>query len=196
MKNLFLILICVFLFTACGGGVDSNKVAEIEQMIAAKDYESAQSISDGIVDNNDLKAIQVYDLCKLSICYAKLSDVQQQEDNMAKAAKCFKAATEMNADSVAAFITELPLEDVQYAMLLRNLTGSIGMPVDIEAEEPIEAEVGSESSTSEAEESPAEEPKEPQKDKKAKTTKKESKPKTSKEKSKQKTKKASKKTDK
>ena len=151
MKNLFLILTCVFLLTACGGGVDSNKVAEIEQMIAAKDYESAQSISDGIVDNNDLKAIQVYDLCKLSICYAKLSDVQQQEDNMAKAAKCFKAATEMNADSVAAFITELPLEDVQYAMLIKTLTGSIGAPINIEDEIDLEFE--------EIEEGEVEEPK-------------------------------------
>ena len=41
----------------------------------------------------------------------------------------------MNADSVAAFINELPIEDEQYVMLLKNLTGSIGMPINFDDEE-------------------------------------------------------------
>lgn len=151
MKNLFFKLICVLLLSACSSGVNTTDVAEIEQMIAEKDYESAQSMGDEIIEGNDLKTIQVIDLCRLSICYAKLSDNQQQEDNMAKAAKCFKAATEINADSVATFITELPLEDVQYAMLIKTLTGSIGAPINIEDEIDLEFE--------EIEEGEVEEPK-------------------------------------
>lgn len=135
MKNLFFKLICVLLLSACSSGVDTSEVAEIELMIAAKDYESAQSMCDEILEDDELKEIGLQDLCRLSICYVKLADNQQQEDNMAKATKCYKTATEMNADSVAAFINELPIEDEQYVMLLKNLTGSIGMPINFDDEE-------------------------------------------------------------
>lgn len=140
MKKLFLMLIGVLMLSACSGDVDTFKIAEIEQMIAANDYEAAQSVCDNIVEDEDLSAVQVRDLCKLSICFAKLSDRQQQEENMAKAAKCYKAAMEQNADSVNAIMAELPVEDVQYAMLLKNLSGLMGAPIDIEAEEPADSE--------------------------------------------------------
>lgn len=128
------------MLSACSNGVDIKEVSEIEQLLAAKDYESAQSMCDDIVDGADLKSLDLQSLCKLSIFYVKLSDNQHQEDNMAKATKCYQTATEINADSVSAFMTELPLDDAQYVMLLKNLSGMIGAPIEIDAEEPIDSE--------------------------------------------------------
>ena len=151
MKNLFFTLICVLLLSACSGSVSTADVAKIEQMIAMKDYDAAQSMCDNIVETDNLKSIQVRDLCKLSICLVKLSDSQNQEDNMAKATKCYKAATEINADSVNSIMAELPIEDTQYVMLLKNLTGLIGAPIEIDAEEPIESECSGDCATCENE---------------------------------------------
>lgn len=128
------------MLSACSNGVDIKEVSEIEQLLAAKDYESAQSMCDDIVDGADLKSLDLQSLCKLSIFYVKLSDNQHQEDNMAKATKCYQTATEINADSVSAFMAELPLDDAQYVMLLKNLSGMIGAPIEIDAEEPIDSE--------------------------------------------------------
>ena len=57
MKNLFFKLICVLLLSACSSGVNTTDVAEIEQMIAEKDYESAQSMGDEIIEGNGFRHI-------------------------------------------------------------------------------------------------------------------------------------------
>ena len=75
MKKLLYMLIGVLMLSACSSGVDTKDMSEIEQMLAAKDYEAAQSMCDDIVDDADLKAIDLQSLCKLSIYYVKLSDI-------------------------------------------------------------------------------------------------------------------------
>lgn len=171
MKKLLYILIGVLMLSACSSGVDTKDMSEIEQLLAVKDYEAAQSMCDDIVDDADLKAIDLQSLCKLSIYYVKLSDNQHQEENMAKATSCYKAATEINADSVSAFMAELPLDDAQYAMLLKNLSGMIGAPIEIDAEEPIESECSGDCDNCEDKCDAADVEKKAESDKKAKAKK-------------------------
>ncbi len=131
MKKLFLILIAMLILMACSESVDTNKVSAIEQFIADKNYESAQDICDDIADDADLKEISINELCRLSLAYAKLAEKSKEDANMAMATKCYREALSMNADSVAIFFAEIPVDDVQFGEMLKALSGAIDTPCDI-----------------------------------------------------------------
>ncbi len=131
MKKLFLILIAILTLTACSESVDTNKVSAIEQFIADKNYESAQDICNDIADDADLKEISINELCRLSLAYAKLAEKSKEDANMAMAIKCYREALLMNADSVAAFFAEIPVDDMPFGEILKALSGAIDTPCDI-----------------------------------------------------------------
>ncbi len=124
------------MLSACSRGIDADKMAELEQMMFSKDYVSAQEACDEIVAVEDLKEIPIKDLCGLAVIYAKLSEYQSQEENMAKATKCYRSARSVNADSVALFMAELPMEDVQYGEMLKNIAILMDSPLEIHDGEP------------------------------------------------------------
>ena len=117
--------------TACSKSVDSNNVSAIERFITNKNYESAQNICDDIADNADLKEISINELCRLSLAYAKLAEKSKEDANMAMATKCYREALSMNADSVAAFFAEIPVDDVQFGEMLKAFSSAIDTPCDI-----------------------------------------------------------------
>ena len=128
MKNIVILLLSIFALSSCGGGIDTNAVAQVEELMAQNSYESAQKLCDNITDVENLEEIPVMDLCHLSLVYVKLSEQMNEVENMAKATKCYHAASLMSADSVEAYISELPVEDIQYAEMLRRLSDMIDAP--------------------------------------------------------------------
>lgn len=141
MKAAFKILLITLLLTSCGGNrtIDDSAITDVEIMISAKDFESAQSACDDMIEGKDLKQIPVRNLCQLSVFFAKLSEQQNQEDNMANATKCYRAARSLNADTTAKYFSELPMEDIQYAELLKNLANLMDSPMEIRDSEPCDS---------------------------------------------------------
>lgn len=141
MKAIFKILFITLLFTSCGGSraIDESAMNDVEVMMSAKDFEAAQSVCDDMIEGKDLNQIPIKDLCRLSILYSKLSEQQNQEDNMATATKCYRAARALNADSVAKYFSGLPTEDFQYAELLKNLSNLMDSPMEIRDGEPCDS---------------------------------------------------------
>lgn len=136
MGKVIYLIVGLLVLSACSSGVDADKMAELEQMMVSKDYASVQEACDEIVAVDELKEIPIRDLCGLAVIYAKLSEHQSQEENMAKATKCYRTARSVNADSVASFMSELPMEDVQYGELLKNLAILMDSPLEIHDGEP------------------------------------------------------------
>lgn len=139
MKKLFLILMGVLVLSACAESVNHNAITDAENFIARNDYKSAQKISDDIMTEIDVADASVMSLCRLSMVYVKLSEQLNEVENMAVATKCYHAAVEKNADSVAVCFSELSVEDVQYAEMLRTLSDAIDAPRDIKDGEPIDS---------------------------------------------------------
>lgn len=139
MKKLFLILMGVLVLSACAESVNHNAITDAENFIARNDYKSAQKISDDIMTEIDVADASVMSLCRLSMVYVKLSEQLNEVENMAVATKCYRAAVEKNADSVAVCFSELSVEDVQYAEMLRTLSDAIDAPCDIRDGEPIDS---------------------------------------------------------
>ncbi len=140
MKYIVILLLSIFALSSCGGEVDTNAVAQVEELMAQNNYESAQKLCDNITDVENLEDIPVMDLCQLSLVYVKLSEQMNEGENMAKATKCYHAAAMMCADSVEAYIAELPVEDIQYAEMLRRLSDMIDAPREYsEHEEEIDS---------------------------------------------------------
>lgn len=130
LKQVIFLLISVLLFSSCGGDANAEKdpMTQVEEMITSKDYESAQSLCNEIIGNKELKSIPVKNLCKLSLAYIKLSEQINNEENMAKATKCYHTAIILNADSVSNYVSALPVEDLQYAEMLSRLSETINAP--------------------------------------------------------------------
>lgn len=141
LKQVIFLLIGVLLFSSCGGDskVEKDPMTQVEEMMAAKDYEAAQKLCNEIVGNKELKKFPVKDLCKLSLAYIKLSAQINNEENMAKATKCYHTATTLNADSVLNFFSNLPVEEQQHAMMLRQLSESIDAPREFSEHEEEES---------------------------------------------------------
>lgn len=125
IKQIIFVLFGLLIFSACSKGADYNVISEIEDQIVRGDYESAQSMSDDMIEDADLKEIPVKTLCRLSMVYAKLAERLQEEENMAKATNCYLAAIGINKDSVMTYTSELAVEDVQYAEMMQKLSDLI-----------------------------------------------------------------------
>lgn len=139
MKKLFLIFIGVLIFSACAESVNHGAISDAENFIARNDYKSAQKISDDVMVEIDIDDASVLSLCRLSMVYVKLSERLNEVENMAIATKCYNAAVEKDADSVAMCFSELSVEDVQYAEMLRTLSEAINAPCDIRDGEPVDS---------------------------------------------------------
>ncbi|MBR5332064.1 MAG: hypothetical protein IKV32_02015 [Muribaculaceae bacterium] len=130
MKNVIILLLSVIALSSCGGGAGTCTIAQVEELMALSNYQSAQKLCDKIIDGKNLEEIPVVELCQLSLVYVKLSEQMNEVENMAKATKCYHTASLMNADSVSAYISELPIEEIQHAEMLRRLSEMIDAPRD------------------------------------------------------------------
>lgn len=123
--------------TGASGRVESN-LNDAEQALAYGRLSEAQSLSDVLDADINGGLLTVNQLGRLSIVHMKLNEayVNDENDNVAKALACYRAAFEANADSARAFYAECPVDDVPYCMTLATLVQNIDEPMDWPEEEP------------------------------------------------------------
>ena len=137
VKQVIFLLVGILLFSSCAGNSNAENEAmdqllvQVDELMASRQFDQAQNLCNEITSKKELKNVAVKDLCKLSLTYIKLSDLINNEENMAKATKCYYEATLINADAVASYFSELPVEDMQYAETLRRLSDAINAPCDL-----------------------------------------------------------------
>ena len=135
MKNVIILLLSVLALSSCGGGANTCTVAQVEEMMALSNFQSAQKMCDKIIEEKNLEDIPVVELCQLSLAYVKLSEHMNEVENMAKATKCYHVASSINADSVSVYISGLPIEEIQYTEMLRRLSEMIDAPREYSEQE-------------------------------------------------------------
>ncbi|MDE5786297.1 MAG: hypothetical protein K2H98_07175 [Duncaniella sp.] len=123
--------------TGASGRAESN-LADAEQALAYGRIGEAQSLSDLLDADVNGGVLTVNQLGRLSIVHMKLNEayVTDENDNVAKALACYRAAFEVNPDSARAFYAECQVDDVPYCMTLATLVQNIDEPMEWPEEEP------------------------------------------------------------
>ena len=101
----------------------ADVITTAEQAVEAKDYELAQSICDSFVTDSTSR-LDVSELCRLSMVYMSLSDIDDVDNNTASALQCMSTAMKLNADSATAFYNAIPVEQARHAQMLMQLLDS------------------------------------------------------------------------
>lgn len=110
--------------SSCAGDPDTEEdLALAENALREGHYEQAADICSDILQTTDSNAITVNQMCRIAIVYATAADNDcDNEGNMARAAKCFRRAGTLNADSVTAFIDALPIRQQSIADMAHRLS--------------------------------------------------------------------------
>lgn len=135
--HLSLIALCAIMPVACTDS-SSDRLDLAESEFEAGRYESAQSLTDELVNGQNTDTVSVGRLCRLSLLSAKLAEHNDEESNLATATRCMQSATKRDSDSVAAFIETLTIEDRTRTALVSQLMRAADHPADsilIEADE-------------------------------------------------------------
>ncbi len=122
------ISILVMLSACSVGGNQAAGLAEAERAFDAGNYEAAQDILDDIFDQDDrMSATQ---LGRMSILYMRLADesVDDADDNIGAATKCYMKAYKANADSAQTYYYNLPIEHSAHAQTLSQLHEALTAP--------------------------------------------------------------------
>lgn len=128
IKNLLVILFVVVL-AACS---DSQKLtvdmAEADYM--ERHYDSARDICNELVNGDNFDRLSIDQLCRLSVLLVKLSDCNDEDSDIALAAKCMQEAMNRNADSVRFYVEAMPVDERSQSVLIQQLITAIESPVD------------------------------------------------------------------
>lgn len=113
--------------------VDS-RLADASAAMADENWHGAQRLCDDVyrlLSTADSVKVGENQAGELAILYMKLSEHINEEENMADATQAFRYAFRQSADSMASFLTALPLEDQRHFVLLRRIGLSMDNPVDL-----------------------------------------------------------------
>lgn len=105
----------------------ADDITTAEQAVEAKDYELAQSICETFVTDSTSR-LDVNELCRLSMVYMSLSDVNDVDNNTAAALQCMHSAMKLNVDSALSFYNNTPVEQARYVQILLQLEQMIDNP--------------------------------------------------------------------
>ncbi len=117
----FLTIAITLLLASCCKDTTAEKITAAEVAIQSADYESAQEIVTEITSADSISKLGCENLCRLSIIYMRLSEHQDEEENVASATNCYHHAVELNPDSASVYFSNLPLEDERYVSVLSEL---------------------------------------------------------------------------
>lgn len=126
MKKALIIAALTALLPACSPTTadDVNRdLGKAEYALDNGDTDDAGKICDKII--NAQTTLNVAQLCRLARIYVAMSESGDEQDaNLATAARCLEAAIETDADSVAAFMRSLPTEEQGRIAMLSYLTST------------------------------------------------------------------------
>lgn len=139
MKYFTILFVSIMMMlSACGDGDRELIIAQAEEAIADNQPLLAQESCDSLLSQaKSLNVFSVNDLCRLSILYMKLSEINRdkEEVNVSAATRCYRQALKNNADSVREYVRQVPMEDVRHIELLRNLVQRLDNPTEIADDE-------------------------------------------------------------
>lgn len=132
---LYIIVVLAFGLASCGGGSVDGSLDAAENSLANNDYSEAVGICNRIARRDSLNDLTVTQLCRLSMIYMQLSENRDEDVNVAMATRCFHLAMEHDADSVASFFNNIPVENQHWVHFLNSLNKVLAAPRDFFPEE-------------------------------------------------------------
>lgn len=132
LSGVLLLLVCA---ASCSQSVNED-ISTAELAMNDSQFDLATQICDGIVSDHSLETLDASQLVRLSILYMRLDEKVETGDNATKAANCYRAAYEVNADSAAYYFSSLPTTDLSLVQTLNQLVGRSA--TDIVADDEIE----------------------------------------------------------
>lgn len=125
--------ICLLLAGACATADKTDPataVCDAEQALADGDTAMAAEICNQLM-TEDFDRLDETQLGKLAVLFAKLSETEKSDENIADATQCVRQAWKLSADSLRGFISTLPPEDMPHFIMLMRISGSIDFPPDL-----------------------------------------------------------------
>ena len=118
--------------SSCGKGHSvSDQFAAAEIANADEDMNATRDICNGIMTSAEKRGIEASDYARLSILYMQLNDRTDNPDDIQLAARCYREAFKLNADSAQNFYRTLPVEQEKYAMTLSTIVHALDNPREI-----------------------------------------------------------------
>lgn len=125
-----LFLAFALLFTNCNSDSIADKITTAEMAFQTEDYSAAQSLATEITATDSLQLLGCNNLCRLSILFMQLSEVQNEEENVASATNCYRNAMLLNPDSASYYYNSLPLENEVFVTVMYELNKRYNIDTD------------------------------------------------------------------
>jgi len=117
--------------TACrSNGNTAIEIAAAEQAIAECDYALARSICETITTDSTT-TLNVDELCRLSLIYMKMSDIEDSDINTAAATQCYRNALKIDKDSARLFYDNVPIDEARHVEIMSQLDRILSSSRDI-----------------------------------------------------------------
>lgn len=128
----FALISLPLLFGACGNShTIADRFAAAELAATEEDLTATREICDGILNTAEKEGIEASDYARLSILYMQLNDRTDNPDDIQSAARCYREAYKLNADSAQNFYRTLPVDQEKYAMTLATIVHALDNPREI-----------------------------------------------------------------
>lgn len=139
-----IILASLVLTASCNGSHSiSEDVATAELALASDDVSATREICDKLVGASSKDNVSATEWARLSLLYMQLNDRTDDPEVVGLAAKCYREAFTVNADSARMFYQNLPVEDDKYVMTLSSIVHSLDNPTDIPADHDLDVTLDS-----------------------------------------------------
>lgn len=115
---------------SCSVGNSNNDAIEAaEQAIACRDYKLAQSICDTFVTDSTT-TLSAGELCRLSLIYMKMSDIDDSGIYTAAATQCYRSALRADSDSAYMFYNNVPIDEARHVEIMSQLDRMLNIEAD------------------------------------------------------------------
>lgn len=130
-RTLMAAAIALMAVVSCSHDGVSSDIETAEQAALQGDYAGAKKICDRLAKGKDRERMGVTDLCRMSMVYMQLSDVNDEGENIGMATGCMRDAMKINADSAKAFYAAVPVDQEKYVVLLAAIVHTMEHPGEI-----------------------------------------------------------------
>lgn len=127
------------LLLSCGKtSTITDDMAAAELAISNEDVVATRDICNGILNRAEKDGIDASQYARLSILYMQLNDRTDNPADIEYAARCYKIAYELSADSAEAYYRSLPVDQEKYVMTLSSIVHTLENPREIPADHDME----------------------------------------------------------
>lgn len=133
MKQILFIILTIGLLAAtvaCTRPRDPLSALESAELAYANGrYAGAQKLCDSLVISNKYTTLNTQQLCRLSLLLVRLAEnYGNEESNTVFAARTLQAASDKAPDSMAAFLSNVPVEDQARLALISAISDGLNRP--------------------------------------------------------------------